>query len=298
VANNDANLEVLGVTVPGGNATLSTGGGGNLNLTGNVQASDVITLNPAGDLLDNGGRILGSQLTGTAGGAATIDMEVDTFGYTAGGNIVVDSTRGFAMNAVNAGANDVTIMTTGGITDNNADTLNITANDLAILAETEIGAITDFSEGLGDPIEVNVGNQVNQLEITEAGGSIFIDLGTSTPTFGGTGIDPDGDGHPVYYPRDGQQIPYVYFHHDSYATIKYGDGTNELAVGGVARPYQRDGGTEFINKDSYQIISAGQDGDWGPDNANKQFPSGVNYGDGDNDNITNFSEGTLGDQIP
>jgi len=111
-------------------------------------------------------------------------------------------------------------------------------------------------------------------------------------------IDPDGDGHPVYYPRDGQQIPYVYFHHDSYATIKYGDGTNELAVGGVARPYQRDGGTEFINKDSYQIISAGQDGDWGPDNANKQFPSGVNYGDGDNDNITNFSEGTLGDQIP
>ena len=110
--------------------------------------------------------------------------------------------------------------------------------------------------------------------------------------------DPDGDGFPVYYPKNGQGIPYVYFHSGSYASIKYGDGTNELAVGGVCRPYKRDGGTEFTNNDSFQIISAGQDGDWGADNMNKQFPSGLNYGNGDSDNVTNFSEGTLADQIP
>ena len=109
----------------------------------------------------------------------------------------------------------------------------------------------------------------------------------------------DGDQYLVYYPRGGQNIPYVYFHSASYATIKYGDGANELRVGtGVAHPYMRDGGTEFANADSFQMHSAGQDGDWGADSTTKQFPAGVNYNEADGDNMTNFSEGTLADQIP
>lgn len=110
----------------------------------------------------------------------------------------------------------------------------------------------------------------------------------------------DGDGFPVYYPTNAQKIPYIYFHHDSYASASYGSGTNELAVGGVARPYLSSVTGVFVNPDSYQIISAGQDGDWGTDTGSpdKQFPSGLNYGTGDNDNVTNFSGGTLGKQIP
>lgn len=95
-----------------------------------------------------------------------------------------------------------------------------------------------------------------------------------------------------YYPRGGQNVPYVYFHHDNYAGSFTGTGT------GTARPYKRDGGTDFANDDTFQIISAGQDGDWGADSTEKQFPSGLNYSATDGDNVTNFSGGTLADQIP
>ena len=73
----------------------------------------------------------------------------------------------------------------------------------------------------------------------------------------------------------------------------------------VARPYATDTGTP-VNPTSFQILCAGQDGEWG--NVDplttayaglKGFPGGQNYTPQDRDNITNFSEGrTLEDHIP
>jgi type II secretory pathway pseudopilin PulG len=60
-----------------------------------------------------------------------------------------------------------------------------------------------------------------------------------------------------------------------------------------------------MNATSFQIICAGQDGDFGTvlgqggDVDAKQFNTGLNYQQADKDNITNFSNGrTLGDSIP
>jgi type II secretion system protein G len=70
-------------------------------------------------------------------------------------------------------------------------------------------------------------------------------------------------------------------------------GTGTLAIRENLQP---------VNPTTFQIICAGQDGDFGylsGDTDVKQFNSGINYSLGDNDNITNFSNGrTLKDNIP
>lgn len=99
----------------------------------------------------------------------------------------------------------------------------------------------------------------------------------------------------TYGPSDGQGQPYLYIHNGSYASLTYagvtpGKGTARAYFSSVApNPY--------INADSFQIISAGLDGDYGADVANKQFPAGLNYQTGDKDNVTNFSGGTLGSKV-
>ena len=107
-------------------------------------------------------------------------------------------------------------------------------------------------------------------------------------------VDGDGDGHSEYYPKSGQKVPYIYIHHDSYGTESY-TNTGTGAGTGTGNAYKTAAG--FANSTSYQIISAGQDGHWGANSTDKTFPAGTNYGPEDNDNITNFSEGTLGSQV-
>jgi hypothetical protein len=57
-----------------------------------------------------------------------------------------------------------------------------------------------------------------------------------------------------------------------------------------------------VNPTTFQILCAGQDGEFGDSLAADQvklFPSGAFYEAADKDNITNFSDGrTLGDNIP
>ena len=74
----------------------------------------------------------------------------------------------------------------------------------------------------------------------------------------------------------------------------------------VTRPYATDTATP-MNPTSFQILCAGQDGEWGNVDSDgstyatavKGFPGGQNYFPADKDNITNFSGGrTLGDHIP
>jgi prepilin-type N-terminal cleavage/methylation domain-containing protein len=120
----------------------------------------------------------------------------------------------------------------------------------------------------------------------------------------------------AYVPTSGQGAPYIYFASQSYAAGTT-NGYN-LAQGGtgVCRPYFLDttgNGTgsvplTYVNPSSFQIISAGLDGNYGVGNCS--YPSGgttygpttpaVNaYGSGDLDNLTNFPSGqNLGNSVP
>jgi len=120
--------------------------------------------------------------------------------------------------------------------------------------------------------------------------------------------DIDGDGWLEYYPKN-SQMPYVYFNSKSYSPDSpppsYSPAGDQL---NAAVPY-RDSSTitsplpKYINPNSYQILSAGQDNKYGSDLTAEQtshgYPAGTYYTEGDMDNLTNFSEkGVLGDSIP
>lgn len=111
-----------------------------------------------------------------------------------------------------------------------------------------------------------------------------------------------------YYPDTGgggDNTPYVYFR------PRNGDYTGK-AWGqsrpcGLARPYWDVRTNDWVNPDTFQIISAGMDGQFGEttDGAAPKFPTGENYWIdpsnpqkmGQHDNITNFSGGTLEDNM-
>jgi hypothetical protein len=101
---------------------------------------------------------------------------------------------------------------------------------------------------------------------------------------------------PVYVPASGDDAPYVYFSAVNYELQPPFDATSQADIVGCATPYRSDDGA-FVNPRSFQIISAGLDGDYG--GGVGSFPSGLRYESGDQDNITNFSCGTtLGNNIP
>jgi prepilin-type N-terminal cleavage/methylation domain-containing protein len=147
---------------------------------------------------------------------------------------------------------------------------------------------------------------------------------------------PDGlTAAPAYSPVDTPAVPYVYFAAQNYPThafqpndkfggrysgTVYGKSTNNQV-----RPYAATLTTAlprnsptlpkdfFVNQNSFQVISAGLDGEYGGggnmDNGTNDFstnqnpavayfPSGTWYATGDKDNLTNFSSNTLGDSIP
>jgi hypothetical protein len=105
------------------------------------------------------------------------------------------------------------------------------------------------------------------------------------------------DQMPVYVPYDGEGAPYTYFAAVSYATqVSFRTEDWKDAGKGIARPYRSDKAPgEFVNPRSFQIISAGLDGDYG--GGTGSFPSGRGYERGDFDNITNFSDRNLGEAI-
>ncbi len=130
----------------------------------------------------------------------------------------------------------------------------------------------------------------------------------------------EADSFPVYLVK-GRQHPFVYFDSRTYGgTVapppvvlppvyppRAYSGTT--SINGFAMAHLSDRRRnpdpihplpfEWVNKKTYQIISAGLDADFGgiPGAAfPRRFPSGNNYrspGNGDDDNITNFSEGNV-----
>ena len=102
----------------------------------------------------------------------------------------------------------------------------------------------------------------------------------------------------AYVPQDAQGAPYIYFENRTYASARY-DAVHPVSE--TVRPYQSSQTTipDFANSTTFQIISAGLDGEFGDTGAEyKIFPAGTNYTREDLDNITNFSDGrTLGDHL-
>jgi prepilin-type N-terminal cleavage/methylation domain-containing protein len=137
-------------------------------------------------------------------------------------------------------------------------------------------------------------------------------------------VDVDGDSFPSYRAAFAKDTFYLYLDSRSYDELA--DVTNAATdpTSGayaeidatvtppthqqVVRPYfwSESPTPAFMNPTSFQILCAGQDGEWGNvdplTNAYagvKTFPGGLNYTPQDRDNITNFSEGrTLEDHIP
>jgi len=137
---------------------------------------------------------------------------------------------------------------------------------------------------------------------------------------------------PVYLPK-GMDVPFVYFDSRTYMSRSiYAYYVNNVPqavppaqyphwhhhgtpnIKGTARPYRSDQPRQitqgdqhifkWINTDTFQIIAAGIDNDFGDfdsNNAigiNRHYPSGDDYSGGDKSNITSFSRGTLEDDIP
>lgn len=129
----------------------------------------------------------------------------------------------------------------------------------------------------------------------------------------------------AYKPAYAKETGFVYL--DSRTYIVHGDIDraapfiplpSPFARNYKVQPYFDDQTAVVMNRTTFQIICAGQDGEFGEPvdmlqnnfdpaiggfpvipNSFKRFKSGVNYTDEDMDNLTNFSEGKeLGDHIP
>jgi len=110
-------------------------------------------------------------------------------------------------------------------------------------------------------------------------------------------------GEQKYFPP-GQELPYVYFQAGYYESAQYSE-----SGAGTLRPYKRERTASdpagdpqpYANHDSFQIISAGLDDQYGTTPNAGLFPKGP-YDNGDgagNDNIVNFNDkNTLGDSKP
>jgi hypothetical protein len=101
---------------------------------------------------------------------------------------------------------------------------------------------------------------------------------------------------PVYLPPSRGGAPYVYFASVSYATQAPFTSNFHQGGSGIAKPYFADRAKGvYVNPNSFQILCAGLDDDFG--GGNGEFPSGAGYESGDQDNLTNFSQRCLGDSI-
>ncbi len=117
--------------------------------------------------------------------------------------------------------------------------------------------------------------------------------------------DVDGDGFPAFDAGYAKGTPFVYLDSRTYrlhTSINFAATTQVGASGPRIQPYFDVSG-KFMRPTSFQIICAGQDGDFGaakdvtynmagiPTANQRVFPNSLGYTDEDMDNITNFSDG-------
>jgi prepilin-type N-terminal cleavage/methylation domain-containing protein len=124
-------------------------------------------------------------------------------------------------------------------------------------------------------------------------------------------VDRDGDGWPEYLPPHGEEVPYVYFESSRYlaptaqAPKPSGYDTDVYNPAGATRPAYANAGSvrpygapsgKYQAENKFQIICAGYDGSFGTV-ANKIYPSGGNFEEADLDNITDFADGRLDNEL-
>lgn len=117
-------------------------------------------------------------------------------------------------------------------------------------------------------------------------------------------VDRDKDGWLEYMPAGGLDAPFVYFDSRVYRNPNLGPlvgidfetggtaiGTTGIVGSGFAVPYWSDGTTP-VNADSYQLLCCGMDNNFGVTAVGtlRGFPSGVNFTLEDRDNLANFAE--------
>lgn len=120
-------------------------------------------------------------------------------------------------------------------------------------------------------------------------------------------VDLDGDGWLEYHPTV-IDAPYVYFDARTYvhasAPVGLDFETSTLNVTGVtlagyAQPYWANTDA-YMNADSYQLLSAGLDGNYGNPSGfavQRMYPSGANFSIGDRDNLANFAASRLDEEL-
>lgn len=234
--------------------------------------------------------------------------------FTNVGAVTAHMTRGYTRNTRNVGAwwTSTDSTPTGNRTYSNLDP-----------AEALVVWLSQLSNNPRDPLSGVAYNFTGERKV-------FFQFDTTRLA------DLDGDNWPEYYPKYGDQAPYVYFDGRvisgayAYQTAVYPKSGTAGSVG-IVRPYRsntavvrtRDNNrtrpynnppvvpprfniTEWMKPGSFQLICAGQDNDFGQDNivsgavVFKEYPT-PNYtiSGPDEDNITDFSEmGTLGDKVP
>ncbi len=86
------------------------------------------------------------------------------------GNLTLDQ-------AISTGAGDVRLeATTGSILDGQDGLTRISAHNLSLTAQTQIGDIVDFAAGTGEAIDVSLTGRLTQASVTDAGGEISLNF--------------------------------------------------------------------------------------------------------------------------
>jgi prepilin-type N-terminal cleavage/methylation domain-containing protein len=125
--------------------------------------------------------------------------------------------------------------------------------------------------------------------------------------FNATRLVPSGNAYPSYVPRYGRAAPYVYFDSRTYVSGSSNTVSSFTFTGatGTARPYRTDtpdpanaGQMKWQAENTFQIVLAGLDEDYGANSADKRFPSGANFNQQDRDNQVTFTEKTFEGSLP
>lgn len=152
-----------------------------------IKASGGATLNQANDVdtlaVDAGGHFIFHDTDGLSIGSVTENASPSpttlTGIVTSDDNASLSTASGdiTLLQSINAGTGDVSVeATTGSIFDGNDGQTLITAKDLSLIAQTNIGDITDFAAGTGNAIEAALSGQLTKASVSDAGGEIFLNF--------------------------------------------------------------------------------------------------------------------------
>ncbi|MBI2201798.1 MAG: hypothetical protein HYU43_07650, partial [Armatimonadetes bacterium] len=192
----ETSVDTLAATAINNNISINEAAGLALNLV-DAGTGDVTLALTAGALTDNnaaGNNVVANDLVITApGGITNIETSVDTLtATTTGTDISSNEAAGLALNLVDAGVGDVTlILAAGALTDNNNGANNVVANDLAITAP---GGITSIETSVDTLAAGTTGTDISINEATGVALNLIASgAGNITLAAGGTITDNNGN---------------------------------------------------------------------------------------------------------